>query len=90
VQHAVHGVLHTVGIPTIVVSIALLVAAIFVRALLPWAIALFVLGWVFQFIGHAVERKPPEFLHDWRFLFVGLRWWLAKVRGRAAGRPPGS
>ncbi len=33
--------------------------------------------------GHAFEGKPPEFMHDWRFLFVGLRWWLAKMRGRA-------
>lgn len=32
-------------------------------------------GWVFQFIGHAAEGKPPEFFRDWRFLFVGLRWW---------------
>ena len=36
-----------------------------------------------QFLGHAVEGKPPEFLKDWRFLFVGLRWWFAKIRGRA-------
>ena len=43
----------------------------------------FVAGWVLQFVGHAFERKPPEFLKDWRFLFVGLRWWLAKLRGRA-------
>ena len=46
-------------------------------------LALFVLGWVFQFVGHAFEGKPPEFFHDWRFLFVGLRWWVAKMRGRA-------
>lgn len=26
---------------------------------------------------------PLEFLHDWRFLFVGLRWWIAKMRRRA-------
>jgi uncharacterized membrane protein YGL010W len=45
--------------------------------------AMFVIGWVLQFVGHAVEGKPPEFFHDWRFLFVGLRWWFAKVRGRA-------
>jgi len=44
---------------------------------------MFVLGWILQFVGHAVEGKPPEFLHDWRFLFVGLRWWVAKMRGRA-------
>jgi uncharacterized membrane protein YGL010W len=56
------------------------------RAWLLFAIAgaLFVVGWIFQFVGHAFERKPPEFLKDWRFLFVGLRWWFAKVRGRAS------
>ena len=48
-----------------------------------WAVALFVVGWIFQFVGHAYERKPPEFVKDWRFLFVGLRWWLAKIQGRA-------
>jgi len=42
-----------------------------------------VAGGPLQFIGHAFEGKRPEFLHDWRFLFVGLRWWVAKVRGRA-------
>ena len=26
--------------------------------------------------------QPPEFFHDWRFLFVGVRWWFAKVRGK--------
>ena len=25
--------------------------------------------------------KPPEFLKDYRFLFVGLRWWFKKVLG---------
>jgi hypothetical protein len=38
-----------------------------------------------QFVGHAFEGKPPEFFRDWRFLFVGLRWWVAKMRGRAGG-----
>jgi hypothetical protein len=33
-------------------------------------------------VAPAFEGKPPEFFHDWRFLFVGLRWWMAKVRGR--------
>jgi uncharacterized membrane protein YGL010W len=45
--------------------------------------ALFVIGWIFQFVGHAVEGKPPEFLKDWRMLFVGVRWWVAKMRGKA-------
>jgi uncharacterized membrane protein YGL010W len=38
---------------------------------------------VFQFIGHAFEGKPPEFFKDWRFLFVGLSWWFAKLAGKA-------
>jgi uncharacterized membrane protein YGL010W len=35
------------------------------------ALTLFVVGWVFQFVGHAYERKPPEFLKDWRFCSWG-------------------
>jgi uncharacterized membrane protein YGL010W len=82
-RHPVNLFCHTVGIPLIVLSLPLFVVAIFVPGLWPLALALFLLGWTFQFIGHAVERRPPEFFHDWRFLFVGLRWWVAKVRGRA-------
>jgi uncharacterized membrane protein YGL010W len=82
-QHPVNRCCHTIGIPLIVVSIVLFVASAFARGVWPWALALFIVGWVFQFIGHFIEGKPPEFFHDWRFLFVGLRWWLAKVRGRA-------
>jgi uncharacterized membrane protein YGL010W len=82
-QHPINRACHTLGIPIIVISLGLGVAAAFVSGLWPWALGLFVAGWVLQFIGHAFEGKPPEFFHDWRFLFVGLRWWLAKIRGRA-------
>ena len=82
-QHPVNRVCHTLGIPLIVLSIVLGVLSLFVTGLWPIALGLFVVGWVLQFVGHAFEGKPPEFFHDWRFLFVGLRWWIAKVRGRA-------
>jgi len=82
-QHPVNRLCHTVGIPLIVVSIALLATSIFIAGLWRIALGLFVLGWIFQFVGHAFEGKAPEFFHDWRFLFVGLRWWIAKTRGRA-------
>ena len=82
-QHPVNRMCHTLGIPLIVISLVVLVASIVVAGLWRWALALFVAGWVFQFVGHAFEGKPPEFFHDWRFLFVGLRWWIAKMRGRA-------
>ena len=82
-QHPVNRVCHTYGIPTILVSLAFFAAG-FVSHRLWWiALALFLLGWLLQFIGHAFEGKPPEFFHDWRFLFVGVRWWWAKINGRA-------
>jgi uncharacterized membrane protein YGL010W len=82
-QHPVNRVCHTIGIPLIAGSIALFAVAIFVDGLWPYALAMFVIGWILQFVGHFIEGKPPEFLRDWRFLFVGLRWWVAKMRGRA-------
>src|SRR5260370_41714115 len=74
---------HTIGIPMIAVSVLLAIASFVVGGLWRWALALFVIGWVFQFVGHYYEKKPPEFLPDWRFLFVGLPWWFAKLRGKA-------
>ena len=82
-RHPVNRFCHTVGIPLIVLSLLLFVVAFFVPGLWPIPTALFLVGWILQFVGHAVEGKPPEFFHDWRFLFVGLRWWVAKIRGRA-------
>jgi uncharacterized membrane protein YGL010W len=82
-QHPVNRLCHTLGIPLIVASVLLFAAAVVVRFLWPYAAALFVLGWILQFIGHAVEGKRPEFFQDWRFLFVGVRWWWAKMQGRA-------
>jgi len=82
-QHPVNRMCHTFGIPTIVVSLLMFAASIGYHPLWKWALAVFLFGWVLQFIGHAFERKAPEFFHDWRFLFVGLRWWAAKMRGKA-------
>ena len=82
-QHPKNRLCHTIGIPLIVVSLPLFLLAPFVSGLWPLPLTLFVIGWVFQFVGHAYEGKPPEFMRDWRFLFVGLRWWLAKLHGRA-------
>jgi uncharacterized membrane protein YGL010W len=82
-QNPVNRWCHTIGIPMIALSLPLFVMAIFVSGLWVLPALLFGVGWVFQFVGHAYEHKPPEFLSDWRFLFVGLRWWFAKLQGRA-------
>jgi uncharacterized membrane protein YGL010W len=82
-QHPVNRLCHTFGIPIILVSVAVFVASFFFHRLWLYALGLFVVGWVLQFIGHAFEGKPPEFFSDWRFLFVGVRWWWAKINGKA-------
>jgi uncharacterized membrane protein YGL010W len=82
-RHPVNRLCHTLGIPLIVLSLPLFLLALVVDRFWTVPVVLFVAGWVFQFVGHAFEGKPPEFFHDWRFLFVGLRWWVAKIRGRA-------
>ena len=38
---------------------------------LPLSIAVFVLAWIGQFIGHQIEGKKPSFLDDLRFLLIG-------------------
>jgi uncharacterized membrane protein YGL010W len=81
--HPVNRICHTFGIPLIVLSLALAVMGFFFHPLWIYAGSLFVLGWILQFIGHAFEHKAPEFFHDWRFLLVGVRWWVAKMQGRA-------
>jgi uncharacterized membrane protein YGL010W len=73
---------HTVGIPMI--SLAVVLSPLVLSSVLwPAPVALFLVGWTLQLVGHAFERKRPEFMKDWRFFFVGLRWWFAKMLGRA-------
>lgn len=80
-EHPINRLTHKIGIPMIAVSILLIPLAFFIAGFWKIPLALFILGWIFQFIGHGFERKPPEFFKDWRFLFVGLRWWIKKTFG---------
>lgn len=40
-------------------------------AVLPLSIAMFVLAWAGQFIGHMIEGRKPSFFDDIRFLLIG-------------------
>ena len=40
-------------------------------AWLGWGIGLFVVGWVFQFVGHYYEGRKPAFIDDVTGLIVG-------------------
>lgn len=43
------------------------------------AAILFVVTWIFQFIGHQIEGKKPSFLEDLQFLLIGPLFLLAKA-----------
>ena len=63
------------ALPMIAVSILFY----FIGAAIPFWInvALFVLGWIFQFIGHKVyEHKNPAFFRNFQHLLVGPLWIL--------------
>lgn len=80
-QNHINQLTHTIGIPMIVISIIMIPTCFFISGAWRVSLGLFVIGWIFQFIGHYFEGKPPEFMKDWRFLFVGVRWWLKKISG---------
>jgi uncharacterized membrane protein YGL010W len=43
------------------------------------AIAVFVLAWIGQFVGHAIEGRKPKFLEDLQFMLIGPAWLLQFV-----------
>lgn len=51
---------------------------------LPWplwsvCLALFVLAWIGQFIGHRYEGRRPSFFKDIQFLMIGPLWLLSFI-----------
>ncbi|MFN7965546.1 MAG: DUF962 domain-containing protein [Acidobacteriota bacterium] len=87
-QHPINRLCHAIGIPLIALSITLAAIASFVApALIVWCLGGFVAGWGLQIVGHLVEGKPPEFLQDWRFLLVGIRWWWMELLNWIGCRP---
>ena len=68
------------SLPFTLVMAAFAVACLASLTVLPhagWiALALFVVTWVFQFIGHKIEGKKPSFFKDVQFLLIGPAWLL--------------
>lgn len=67
-RHPLNRLTHTLGIPMIVVSLPLFLFN------WRWALALFVLGWVLQFVGHFIEGNQPAFFRNPVYLLVGPAW----------------
>jgi len=44
-----------------------------------FSLAIFVISWVFQLVGHKIEGKKPSFFKDLEFFLVGPMWVLVKL-----------
>ncbi|MCA4777845.1 Mpo1 family 2-hydroxy fatty acid dioxygenase [Empedobacter stercoris] len=42
-------------------------------------LAVFIITWILQFVGHKIEGKKPSFLKDLQFLLVGPIWLLGFI-----------
>jgi uncharacterized membrane protein YGL010W len=73
-----------VALAAMMLAASILFAAIGRVLPVPVSVGLFVLGWIFQFVGHYVyEKKSPAFFRSFAHLLVGPLWILARVSGRA-------
>ena len=72
-QHPLNRVSHSIGIPLIVLSIPLFLFY------WKWALILFVVGWVLQFIGHAIEGNQPAFFRNPIYLLIGPLWLVRRL-----------
>ena len=43
------------------------------------SLAIFIVGWIGQFIGHKIEGKKPSFFEDLQFLLIGPAWLLSFI-----------
>lgn len=66
------------AIPMLAVSIVMYFAGAALP--MPVNVTIFILGWIFQFIGHSVyEKKNPAFLRNLVHLLIGPLWILNDV-----------
>lgn len=67
-----------------VLFVAAVIASIVGLEQLPWSLwtvclALFVVAWIGQFIGHHYEGRRPSFFKDVQFLMIGPLWLLSFI-----------
>ncbi len=73
-------ILHAVGIPIILAGIVLLVMK-------HWrlGIALFVGGWIMNFLGHRIEGNKPAFFQGLIYFLVGPLWVAKELKDAVFG-----
>ncbi len=71
--HPLNRLTHSVGIPMIAISLPLFLFS------WRWALGLFILGWILQFVGHAIEGNQPAFFRNPVYLLVGPLWLVRRA-----------
>jgi uncharacterized membrane protein YGL010W len=72
------------GMGLLLYNLAMLWLTAVIEQASPWplwqvALAVFVLAWIGQFIGHIFEGKRPSFFKDVQFLLIGPAWLMSFV-----------
>ena len=78
-QHKVNQWTHAIGIPMIALSILLVIPSFFIAGFWKIPLALFIVGWILQFVGHAIEGNQPAFFKNPVYLLVGPLWLLRRA-----------
>ncbi len=71
-------------------AIGVLFSSLFMILILQWmdgftvplwqfAVAIFIMAWIGQFVGHHIEGKRPSFFKDIQFLLIGPVWLLVDI-----------
>ncbi len=79
------GILMTLLL-ALTVILGVKVAALSTALWLTWGIGLFVVGWLFQFIGHYFEGRKPAFVDDIMGLAIGPLFVVAEVVFMVGGK----
>jgi uncharacterized membrane protein YGL010W len=70
------------GTGVLLFNLLMLWLTVIIEAASPWplwllALVVFVLAWIGQFIGHAIEGQRPSFFKDLQFLLIGPAWLMS-------------
>ena len=70
-----------VFLATMLIGTVLLLAVVHAMGdlVLPVSAAIFVVAWIFQFVGHKIEGKKPSFFEDIQYLWVGPLFVLSRL-----------
>ena len=72
------------GLGLLLYNLLMLWITAWIEEVSPWplwqvAVAVFILAWVGQFIGHIFEGKRPSFFKDLQFLLIGPAWLMSFI-----------